>query len=79
MAVGSRFNDRVTGERSSYSANKLIIHLDIDPAEVDKNIDSGIGITGDMVGNAECVGKGSAAARFEFVVGQNKLLARDGR
>ena len=49
MAVGSRFNDRVTGERSSYSANKLIIHLDIDPAEVDKNIDSGIGITGDMV------------------------------
>lgn len=36
LAVGSRFNDRVTGERSSYSANKLIIHLDIDPAEVDK-------------------------------------------
>lgn len=49
LAVGSRFNDRVTGERSSYSANKLVIHLDIDPAEVDKNIDSGIGITGDMV------------------------------
>ena len=49
LAVGSRFNDRVTGERSSYSANKLIINLDIDPAEVDKNIDSGIGITGDMV------------------------------
>ena len=49
MAVGSRFNDRVTGERSSYSANKLVIHLDIDPAEVDKNIDSGIGITSDMV------------------------------
>ncbi len=48
LAVGSRFNDRVTGERSSYSANKTIIHLDIDPAELDKNIDSSIGITGNM-------------------------------
>ncbi len=48
LAVGSRFNDRVTGERRSYSANKTIIHLDIDPAELDKNIDSSIGITGNM-------------------------------
>ena len=59
LAVGSRFNDRVTGERSSYSANKLIIHLDIDPAEVDKNIDSGIGITGDMVTTLNALEKGS--------------------
>ena len=57
LAVGSRFNDRVTGERSSYSANKLIIHLDIDPAEVDKNIDSGIGITGDMVATLNALEK----------------------
>ena len=48
LAVGSRFNDRVTGERKRYSANKTIIHLDIDPAELDKNIDSTIGITGNM-------------------------------
>ncbi len=48
LAVGSRFNDRVTGGKRSYSAEKTIIHLDIDPAEIDKNIDSGIGITGDM-------------------------------
>ena len=57
LAVGSRFNDRVTGERSSYSANKLIIHLDIDPAEVDKNINSGIGITGDMVATLNALEK----------------------
>ncbi len=61
LAVGSRFNDRVTGERSSYSANKLIIHLDIDPAEVDKNIDSGIGITGDMVTTLNALEKASVA------------------
>lgn len=30
LAVGSRFNDRVTGERSSYGVNKTVIHLDID-------------------------------------------------
>ena len=59
LAVGSRFNDRVTGERTSYSANKLIIHLDIDPAEVDKNIDSGIGITGDMVKTLNALEAGS--------------------
>ncbi len=61
LAVGSRFNDRVTGERSSYSANKLIIHLDIDPAEVDKNIDSGIGITGDMVTTLNALEKAAVA------------------
>ena len=61
LAVGSRFNDRVTGERSRYSANKLIIHLDIDPAEVDKNIDSGIGITGDMVATLNALEKQAEA------------------
>ncbi len=48
LAVGSRFNDRVTGERSSYGSNKTVIHLDIDPAELDKNIYSNIGISGHM-------------------------------
>ena len=59
LAVGSRFNDRVTGERSSYSANKTIIHLDIDPAELDKNIDSSIGITGNMNMTLNLLEKGS--------------------
>ena len=48
LAVGSRFNDRVTGLRSSYRANKTVFHLDIDPAELDKNIYSSIGISGHM-------------------------------
>lgn len=66
LAVGSRFNDRVTGERSSYSANKLIIHLDIDPAEVDKNIDSGIGITGDMVATLNALEKAAQHLKIQF-------------
>ena len=71
LAVGSRFNDRVTGERSSYSANKLIIHLDIDPAEVDKNIDSGIGITGDMVATLNALEK--AAQPHDLGAWWNKI------
>ena len=48
LAFGSRFNDRVTGERGSYVAHKTFVHMDIDPAELDKNIYSEIGIAGDM-------------------------------
>ena len=48
LALGSRFNDRVTGDRAKYSANKIIIHVDIDPAELNKNIESAIDISGDM-------------------------------
>ena len=48
LAVGTRFNDRVTGDRDKYSAHKTIIHIDIDPAELNKNIESSIDISGDM-------------------------------
>ena len=48
LAVGTRFNDRVTGDRNKYSAHKTIIHLDIDPAELSKNIASGLDIAGDI-------------------------------
>ncbi len=48
LALGTRFNDRVTGDRAKYSAHKTIIHIDIDPAELNKNIESTIDISGDM-------------------------------
>ena len=48
LAVGTRFNDRVTGDSDKYSAHKTIIHIDIDPAELNKNIESSIDIAGDM-------------------------------
>ena len=48
LAFGSRFNDRLTDDADSYVAHKTIVHMDIDPAEIDKNIYSEIGITGDM-------------------------------
>lgn len=58
LAVGTRFNDRVTGDRAKYSANKTIIHIDIDPAELNKNISSSIDIAGDMRTILSLLGKG---------------------
>ena len=51
VAVGSRFNDRVTGDRAIYSQGKTLIHMDVDPAEIDKNVCSGIGVPGDLKEN----------------------------
>lgn len=48
MAVGSRFGDRLTGNRDKYSKDKCVIHIDIDPAELDKNVVSHIGLAGEM-------------------------------
>lgn len=48
LAVGSRFNDRVTGDTKAYSEKKTIIHIDVDPAEIEKNIYTGIGLAGNM-------------------------------
>lgn len=58
LAVGTRFNDRVTGDRVKYSAHKTIIHLDIDPAELGKNIESSIDVAGDMRTALDALDKG---------------------
>ncbi|EKX99397.1 biosynthetic-type acetolactate synthase large subunit [Selenomonas sp. oral taxon 138] len=48
IAIGSRFADRQTGNLSKYTANRKFIHIDIDPAEIDKNIENSLGLAGDM-------------------------------
>lgn len=47
IAVGMRFDDRVTGRLSSFAPNAKIIHIDIDPAEVGKNVRASVPIVGD--------------------------------
>ncbi|WP_292465008.1 acetolactate synthase large subunit [Methanolobus sp.] len=47
IAVGVRFDDRVTGKIKSFASNAKIIHIDIDPAEISKNIKVDIPIVGD--------------------------------
>ena len=65
IAVGSRFNDRVTGDRSLYSYGKTVIHMDVDPAEIDKNICSGIGVAGDLKDNLRLIMAQVQAAAHE--------------
>lgn len=48
IAIGSRFNDRVTGDRTQYANGKTVIHIDVDPAEIDKNVQAHIGLVGDL-------------------------------
>ncbi len=47
IAVGMRFDDRVTGRLDQYAKQAKIIHLDIDPAEIDKNVKSTVPVWGD--------------------------------
>ena len=47
IAVGMRFDDRVTGDLSRYARQAKVIHLEIDPAEVDKNIKADVAVLGD--------------------------------
>src|SRR6201995_5753387 len=47
IAVGMRFDDRVTGRLDKYAKQAKVVHLDIDPAEIDKNVKSTVPVWGD--------------------------------
>lgn len=47
LAIGMRFDDRVTGKLETYAKQAKIIHIEIDPAEVDKNVKTDVAIVGD--------------------------------
>ncbi len=48
LAFGMRFDDRVTGDLATYAINASKVHVDIDPAEIDKNVKVDVGIVGDL-------------------------------
>jgi acetolactate synthase I/II/III large subunit len=48
IALGMRFDDRVTGNLKTYSQNSRKIHVDIDPSEINKNVKVDVGIAGDL-------------------------------
>ncbi|HOF36384.1 MAG TPA: acetolactate synthase large subunit, partial [Dermatophilaceae bacterium] len=47
IALGTRFDDRVTGQLSTFAPNAKVIHADIDPAEISKNRTADVPIVGD--------------------------------
>ncbi len=48
IALGARFNDRVTGNRAKFAKNAKIVHIDIDGAELSKTVNANHGLRGDM-------------------------------
>lgn len=48
IGIGTRFSDRVTGDTSVFGKQAKIIHIDIDPAEFNKNIDVDVTVAGDV-------------------------------
>lgn len=47
IAIGMRFDDRVTGKLDKYAKQAKVIHLDIDPSEIDKNVKAHVPVWGD--------------------------------
>ena len=47
VAVGARFSDRSVGNKEKYASRARIVHIDVDPAEINKNIDSDVDLIGD--------------------------------
>lgn len=48
IAIGMRFDDRVTGNLNSFAKQARVIHLEIDPAEIDKNVKTDVAVLGDV-------------------------------
>jgi len=47
IAIGMRFDDRVTGNLNTYAKQAKVVHFEIDPAEIDKNVKTDIAVLGD--------------------------------
>lgn len=47
IAVGMRFDDRVTGDLNRYAKQAKVIHLELDPAEINKNVKADVAVLGD--------------------------------
>ncbi|MEN8745685.1 MAG: biosynthetic-type acetolactate synthase large subunit [Polaribacter sp.] len=47
IAIGMRFDDRVTGDLSKYAIQAKVVHFEIDPAEIDKNVKTDVAVLGD--------------------------------
>ena len=47
IAVGARFDDRVTGELASFAQRAKIVHIDVDAAEIGKNVEAHVPVVGD--------------------------------
>ncbi|MGE5133689.1 MAG: acetolactate synthase large subunit [Gemmatimonadota bacterium] len=72
IALGARFDDRVTGRLDTFAPDALVVHADIDPAEISKNRRADVPIVGDC---KEVITELLAAVRAEHEAGRRGELA----
>ncbi len=72
VALGARFDDRVTGQLSTFAPDAAIVHADIDPAEISKNRRADVPIVGDA---KEVIIELTEAMRVEHAAGETADLA----
>ena len=82
VAIGARFDDRITGKLSEFAPRAKFIHIDVDPAEISKNVPAHIPIVGDANDvlpklTSEYRALGADTERLERVVGADRRLARE--
>jgi acetolactate synthase I/II/III large subunit len=65
IAVGSRFDDRVTGRLNAFSPNSKKIHIDIDPSSLNKNVRVDVPIVGDAGATLEAIIAGLRGKRWK--------------
>ena len=65
IAVGSRFDDRVTGRLNAFSPNSKKIHIDIDPSSINKNVRVDVPLVSDVANALEAILAGLKAKRFK--------------
>jgi acetolactate synthase-1/2/3 large subunit len=73
IALGARFDDRVTGQLSTFAPDAQIVHADIDPAEISKNRRADVPIVGDC---KEIIAELIAAVRAELADGKQADLTK---
>ncbi|WP_295165176.1 biosynthetic-type acetolactate synthase large subunit [Selenomonas sp. F0473] len=82
IAVGTRFSDRVTGNTAGFAPKARIVHFDIDPAEINKNVRADIPVVGDLRGtlpafvSAVRAVEGDLPVRFRPWLGEVLSMAR---
>ncbi len=74
IALGARFSDRVIGNPATFAKNAKVLHIDIDAAEIDKNIKAHASIVGDMKCVLQDLNKELEAVRHEEWMAQIREL-----
>ena len=81
VAIGARFDDRITGKLSEFAPRAKFIHIDIDPAEISKNVPAHIPIVGDAknilaAADGRVPGARARPGAARRLVGADRALAR---